>query len=86
VVEGLRDTDVRPLLGQIKAPTIVMHRKGDRACRYGGGEFIAQHIPNAKLVPLEGEDHWWWQGDLDAVLRLVLDFANGDQPEVGSPG
>ena len=85
VVEGLRDTDVRPLLGQIKAPTIVMHRKGDRACRYGGGEFIAQHIPNAKLVPLEGEDHWWWQGDLDAVLRLVLDFANGDQPEVGSP-
>jgi pimeloyl-ACP methyl ester carboxylesterase len=80
-VEGFRDTDVRSLLQHIKAPTLVMHRRGDRACRYAGGEFLAQGIPNATLVSLEGEDHWWWQGALDEVLRLMLAFANGDEPQ-----
>jgi pimeloyl-ACP methyl ester carboxylesterase len=79
VVEGLRDTDVRPLLARVKAPTLVIHRRGDRACWYAGGEFLAQHIPRARLVPLDGEDHWWWQGDVDEILRLVLAFAEGEE-------
>jgi pimeloyl-ACP methyl ester carboxylesterase len=72
VLEGLRDADVRPLLPAIRAPTLVMHRRGDRAVRFEAGEYLAQRIAGARLVPLEGDDHWWWVGDT-APVRAALE-------------
>src|SRR5258705_1023112 len=37
VVEALRDMDGRDLLGRISAPTLGVHRHGDRAGRLGAG-------------------------------------------------
>ena len=41
VLEALRDMDVRHLLGRISVPTLVLHRRGDRAVRVGAGRYLA---------------------------------------------
>jgi pimeloyl-ACP methyl ester carboxylesterase len=35
VLEAMRDMDVRDILGRISAPTLVLHRRGDRAFEDG---------------------------------------------------
>ncbi len=77
VLEALRDTDVRDLLPWVSTPTLVVHRRGDRALRIGGGRHLAEHIPGARLVELDGEDHWFFAGDQRAVLREIAAFAAG---------
>ncbi|MEO7641475.1 MAG: alpha/beta fold hydrolase [Ramlibacter sp.] len=75
ILAGLRDTDMRADLHRILAPTLVMHRRGDRAVRFEAGEHLAKHIPGALWHPLEGDDHFWWCGDSAPVIRTILEFA-----------
>jgi DNA-binding SARP family transcriptional activator/pimeloyl-ACP methyl ester carboxylesterase len=74
VLEALRDTDVRNLLDRISAPTLVLHRRGDRAVRFGAGQYIARHIAQARFVALEGDDHWVFAGDQRPVLASIKQF------------
>jgi len=75
ILGGLRTADLRAELGRIGVPTLVMHRRGDRAVRFEAGRHLAQHIPGAAWCPLEGADHFWWCGDRAPVVRAILDFA-----------
>jgi DNA-binding SARP family transcriptional activator/pimeloyl-ACP methyl ester carboxylesterase len=74
VLEALRDMDVRHLLGRISAPTLVLHRRGDRAVRIGAGRHLASHIPQARFVELDGADHWAFAGDQQPVLASIKQF------------
>ncbi|WFU13801.1 alpha/beta hydrolase [Bradyrhizobium sp. CB3481] len=74
VLEALRDTDVRHLLGRITVPTLVLHRRGDRAVRIGAGRHLADHIPRARFIELDGDDHFAFAGDQRAVLDRVRRF------------
>ena len=74
VLEALRDTDVRHVLGRISAPTLVLHRRGDRAVRIGAGRHLATHIPQARFVELDGADHWAFAGDQQQVLASIKQF------------
>jgi class 3 adenylate cyclase len=69
--------DVRHLLPIIKAPTLVMHRVGDRDANIEEARFIAARIPGARLVELPGEDHLPWIGDSDAVTDQIAEFITG---------
>ena len=71
VRRALAETDVRALLPRITAKTLVLHRRGDRAVRFGAGEHLARHLPHATFVPLEGEDHFWWLGDQEALFAAI---------------
>lgn len=75
ILGGLRDADLRADLGRIAVPTLVMHRRGDRAVRFEAGAHLAQQIPGAVWHPLEGSDHFWWCGDSDPVVEALLAFA-----------
>jgi len=75
VLGGLRDADMRSELACIRVPTLVMHRRGDRAVRFEAGEHLAQRIPGAVWQPLEGADHFWWSGDSGPILQAILKFA-----------
>ncbi len=77
VLEALRDTDVRHLLGRISAPTLVLHRRGDRAVRIGAGRHLASHIAKAQFVELDGADHWAFAGDQQPVLASIKRFVGG---------
>ncbi len=72
-------TDVRPVLGSIQAPTLVLRRSGDRHVRIGHAEDIARRIPDARFVELEGNDSIWLAGDADAVLDEVQTFLTGQR-------
>jgi DNA-binding SARP family transcriptional activator len=74
ILRGLRDADLRADLARIAVPTLVMHRRGDRAIRFEAGEHLAQSIPGAMWRPLEGDDHWWWCGDAAPVIDAVMEF------------
>jgi DNA-binding SARP family transcriptional activator/pimeloyl-ACP methyl ester carboxylesterase len=74
VLEALRDSDVRELLPQIRTPTLVLHRRGDRAVRVEAGRHLADAIPGARFVELDGDDHWLWAGDREAVLEQIRNF------------
>ena len=63
--------DVRDQLPLVKAPTLVVHRRGDRAIPYRLGREVAAGIGGARLVPLEGSAHFPWAGDADSVVRAV---------------
>jgi DNA-binding SARP family transcriptional activator len=77
VLEALRDTDVRHLLKRISAPTLVLHRRGDRAVRIGAGKHLAGHIAQARFVELDGNDHWAFAGDQQPVLASIRQFVDG---------
>ena len=76
VLEAFRDADVRHLLPEITVPTLVLHRRGDRAVRIAAGRDIASRIKGAQFVELDGEDHWFFAGDQQPVLAAIGQFAD----------
>jgi pimeloyl-ACP methyl ester carboxylesterase len=48
---------LRPRLGAIVAPTLVMHGTADPLFPYGHAVALAKEIPGAQLLPLEGVGH-----------------------------
>jgi DNA-binding SARP family transcriptional activator/pimeloyl-ACP methyl ester carboxylesterase len=74
LLQALRDTDVRHLLGRISAPTLVLHRRGDRAVRIGAGRHLVSHIAQARFVELDGADHWAFAGDQKPLLASIKKF------------
>ncbi len=71
------DIDVRDILPTIHAPTLILHRRGDQHVKVDEGRYLAERIPNAKLVELPGEDHLVWAGDHDVVIDEVEEFLTG---------
>jgi class 3 adenylate cyclase/pimeloyl-ACP methyl ester carboxylesterase len=49
--------DVKPLLGQVRAPTLVMHGMDDKQVPFTAGEYMAARIPEAKLYSFRGRGH-----------------------------
>jgi pimeloyl-ACP methyl ester carboxylesterase len=66
--------DVRSLVGRVRAPTLVLHRKSDRVIPHGEARRLAAALPRAELVFLEGTAHMPWEGDSDAVVSAVEAF------------
>ncbi|OIN79961.1 adenylate/guanylate cyclase domain-containing protein [Mycobacterium malmoense] len=70
-------TDIRPVLASIQAPTLVLHRRGDPHVAAGHSRYLAERIPRARLVELDGDDHEWFAGDADRVLNEIESFITG---------
>ncbi|MCA1008444.1 alpha/beta fold hydrolase [Rhodococcus hoagii] len=68
------EIDVTDLLDRVAAPTLVVHRRGDRAIPYRAGRELAARIPGARLVSLPGHSHFPHVGDGAAVVRAMLEF------------
>jgi hypothetical protein len=53
----------------------VLHRTQDPTVSIQAGRFLATHIPNAKLVELDGPDHIYWIGENALkIADIILDF------------
>ena len=65
---------VDDLLDRLAAPTLVLHRRDDRAIPYRLGRDLAARVPGARLVSLAGRSHWVFAGDAAAVVREILGF------------
>ncbi len=71
------DIDVRPILPLVDVPTLLLHRRGDRAVNYQASKWMADQIPGAKYVELDGIDHAIFAGDIDTLLDEVEEFLTG---------
>ena len=68
------ELDVSDRLGQVRAPTLVVHRTGDRAAPVAQAEALAAGIGGAQLVLLPGRSHLPYAGDRDELVRVVRRF------------
>jgi class 3 adenylate cyclase len=71
--------DVRDVLGSVQCPTLVLHRAGDLDSHPDEGRYIAERIPGARFVELEGEDHVPFV-DPDQIVDEVEEFLTGARP------
>jgi len=72
--------DVRPILAEIRVPTMVIHRRKDRAIARDNGRYLADNIPRAMYLELPGRSHIPWLGDVDALVDAIVHFAEADHP------
>ena len=86
LVEFYASVDVRRYLPQVKAPTLVLHRRGDRNAPIAAGREAATLIPDARFVALEGDIGHPYFGDMSYIetVREFLDEGRA-QPSVAEP-
>ena len=72
------DVDVRSVLGSIRVPTLVFHRRDNAWIPVAFGRYLAHHIADARFVEIEGIDHRYYQGNADGVLSAVQEFVTGE--------
>jgi pimeloyl-ACP methyl ester carboxylesterase len=71
------EIDVRPILPAIRVPTLILHRREERAFGVGHARYLADHIPEAKYVEMPGVDHLLYAGDHEAIAETVEEFLTG---------
>jgi class 3 adenylate cyclase len=53
-----------------------MHRTGE-VWPVEAARDLAERIPGARYIELEGTDHWWWVGDAGEVVGHIEEFLTG---------
>ena len=71
------EIDVRHVLPTIRVPTLILHCVDDRAIPIGGSRYMAEQIPQARLIELPGADHLPWLTNADIVLDEIEEFLTG---------
>jgi pimeloyl-ACP methyl ester carboxylesterase/DNA-binding CsgD family transcriptional regulator/class 3 adenylate cyclase len=69
--------DIRDALPAIQVPTLIIHARGDKIAPIEAGRYFAEHIPKARLLELDSDDHWPYFGDADQVLGEIQEFLTG---------
>lgn len=59
--------DTRGVLPTIRVPTLVLHRRNDCRVAARHGRAVAEGIPTARYVELDGIDHFPWARDAEQV-------------------
>ena len=78
--QWIREMDLRPVLGSIQCPTLVIHHTKDRLVPVASGRHLAEQIPGARMVELDGNCHAPMWEDAETVLSLMQEFVTGRQP------
>jgi class 3 adenylate cyclase len=79
--------DIRGILPHIRVPTLVLVRE-DAVLPKGPADvdgaaeatWVAERIPDAKLVLASGRDYLPWMGDQEALVDEIAAFVTGERP------
>ena len=71
------EIDVRPVLQSIQAPTLVMHRVDDPVIDIRHARYLAEHIPDARLLELPGSHTLPFGPDQDEFIDEIEEFLTG---------
>jgi pimeloyl-ACP methyl ester carboxylesterase len=63
----------REPLSSISSPTLVIHGTADPMFPIGHGEALAEEIPDARLLRLEGAGHGVYRADWEAIVAAILE-------------
>ena len=75
------DIDVRDVAPTVHVPTLILHRRHDLLVNVRHGRWLAEHMPNARLVELPGRDHTPWYEGVEATFAEVQEFLTGTRYE-----
>ena len=75
--------DVTKLLSDIKMPTKVLHRNGDKVIPIEHGRKLASEILNVQFKVLKGKIHPWWYGETSQIIEEISEFIGSG--ESGGP-
>ena len=70
----LRETDLRASLPHIKQPVLVLAGECDELTPALASEYLAQHLPNAKMVAIKGAAHVPFLSHTDTFLMRLKNF------------
>ena len=70
VVAMMVEMDVRPLLPDVRVPTLVIHFAGDLAIPIRLGRFVAENLPNAEFLEVNAVDHADLSQAPEAIERI----------------
>ncbi len=77
LLESRAMIDVTTLLGQVRAPTLVLHASGDFVVPIAEGHILAAGIPGAQFIELDSKNHILlenepaWERFCDEVLQFM---------------
>lgn len=69
--------DVREVLPAVRVPTLVLHCSGDRLYPVAHGRYVADHIPDARFIELDGTDHFFFAENSERVAQELEEFVTG---------
>ena len=75
----LQQLDVRHVLPSIRVPTLVISRKDNRLVEAAHGRYLAEHIPGARFVEVEGDDYFPFIGNAGLILDEIEEFLTGSR-------
>lgn len=75
----LRDLDLRNALPEIRQPALVIAGERDRLSPPQASHYLAQAMPNARLVEIKGAAHAPFLSHRDEFLKQVVDFMEEKQ-------
>jgi pimeloyl-ACP methyl ester carboxylesterase len=80
--EAVRHHDTWDRLPSLRMPVLVVHGSEDEVMPPGNGELLAQRIPGARLVLLDGLGHMFFHEDPQRAAQVILDFLDADTEDV----
>ena len=79
--EALLETDVHATLPSVQAPCLVVH--GTTMSMFEQqSTYLAEHLPNARLLTIDGADHFPWFACVDEIVAEVEEFVTGARSAV----
>jgi pimeloyl-ACP methyl ester carboxylesterase len=73
----------RDPVSSITAPTLVIHGTSDPMFPLEHGKALAEEIPTARLLPLQGAGHGVDRADWDTIVRAIVDHTAPTRPTTG---
>jgi pimeloyl-ACP methyl ester carboxylesterase/DNA-binding CsgD family transcriptional regulator len=77
--------EVRGWCPAVHAPSLVLNRRGDLLVPPANSRYLAEHLPDARYVELEGVDHPPWLGESEQFFDEVNHFLSADHAAPSSP-
>ena len=75
------DIDVRRVLGAIRVPTLVLVRNDQALITPVHARYVADRIPGATYVEIEGQDLHFFTGDTEPIFDALEDFLGAAHSE-----
>ncbi len=79
-MEMVASMDIRELATRVTVPTLVMHWTKDLLVPIDQGKFLADHIPGARFLPIEGRAHATFDKE-GRIVAALLDFIDQNRDQ-----
>jgi class 3 adenylate cyclase len=73
----IQSMDVRHVLSTVRVPTLVIHRADFRSVPVEQGRYLAEHLPDARLVVVAGSDGAPYSESVQEILQETESFLTG---------